>query len=119
MGVDYFTCHYCEDAFPDCGHYVSCEGCRTHWCSDECAKADGYIEEHCKKYYVYGYEDLKDEKKIRKCEYKYCVDCPDYEPDSCKYCRKEDYDDYVLLDKALELLNMTREDLVKVINDEN
>ena len=25
MGVDFYSCHYCEETFPDCGSYVSCE----------------------------------------------------------------------------------------------
>ena len=99
MGIYYFACDYCGETFPDCGYYVSCESCGTRWCSDECANEDGFVyrESHC---------DFED-----------CTECKHYRPDSCKYCRKEDYDDATLLEKALELLKISREDLVKVVND--
>lgn len=117
MGVDFYICHNCEETFPDCGEYVSCESCGTKWCCEECAEEEGYIEEHCTKYNVFGYSDLKDEQRIRKCEKTYCSDCEFYVPDSCKFCRKEDYEDYILLNKALELLNMTREDLIQKMKE--
>lgn len=118
MSVEYYTCNNCGETFSDYGYYVSCEDCETKWCCDKCAKEDGYIEEHCKKYNVYGYHDLDDEREIRGCEYSYCNNCPEYVPDSCKYCRNEDYDDLTLLNKALELLHMSREELVEVYNSD-
>ncbi len=38
MGVDWYTCENedCRENFPDCGNYVSCEGCGSHFCSDDC-----------------------------------------------------------------------------------
>lgn len=48
-----------------------------------------------------------------------CGDCEYYEPESCKYCRHEDYEDDILLDKALGLLNMSRDDLVDKINKDS
>lgn len=116
MSVDYYVCNYCGETFSDCGSYVSCEECCTRWCSDECAELDGYIAGHCKKYDVYGYSDLDDERRVRDCEYSYCSACPEYVSGSCKYCRNEDYDDLTLLNKALELLHMKREELVEVVN---
>ena len=120
MSIDYYSCNNCGETFPDCGDYVSCEGCGTNWCCDECAEEDGFIAQHCKKYNVYGYSDMEAEREIRDCEYSYCSDeCPESVGDSCKYCRNEDYDDLTLLNKALELLHMKREELVEVINKEN
>jgi hypothetical protein len=116
MSVDFWSCHNCGETFPDCGEYVSCESCGTVWCCDECAEEEGYIEEHCKKWDVCGYDDLNEERKIRKCDYEWCDTCPEYVADSCKYCRGEDYEDSELLDKALELLKMKREDLVDIMN---
>lgn len=98
--------------------FVVCETCGTKWCCDECAEEDKYITEHCKKYNVCGYEDLNCERRIRKCEYSYCSECPEYVGDSCKYCRNEDYDDLTLLNKALDLLEMDRTKLVQIINKE-
>jgi len=86
MSVDYFTCQRCKENFNDCGDYVSCENCGTCWCCDDCAELDGYKAEY----------DENDE--VIK--------------DSCKYCRKEDFEDNVLLNKAMELLNCDREYLI-------
>ena len=116
MSVDYLTCNYCEENFPDCGYYVLCESCGTNWCSEECAEQDGFIGENCAKYqYLYD-RDLMEEYRETHCDFEDCTECEHFRPDSCKYCRKEDYTDDVLLDKALELLKMSREELVKVIN---
>lgn len=49
MGVVFYTCNRCGETFPDCGDYVSCEGCGTVWCCDECAEEDGFVAEYCKK----------------------------------------------------------------------
>lgn len=118
MSVDYLTCNCCEENFPDCGYYVSCESCGTHWCSDECAEEDGYISEHCKKFPILSDRDEMEDYREKNCDYEDCTDCPYYKPDSCKYCRNEDYSDNVLLEKALELLNMSREDLIKIVNND-
>jgi hypothetical protein len=118
MGVDFLVCNYCEETFPDCGYFVRCEGCGTEWCSNECAEKDGYKAEHCTKYPELDNYDLMDDYRAEHCNYKYCYDCEYYAPDSCNYCRGEDYANETLLSKALELLNMTREDLVNVINKE-
>lgn len=48
MSINYYVCKNCNDTFPDCGTYIKCESCFTHWCSEECAEEDGYISEHCK-----------------------------------------------------------------------
>ena len=117
MGVWYYTCENCGKNFPDCGYYVSCE-CGTRWCSDECAKEDGYVVEHCRKYPDLINRDEMEEYREEHCDFKDCCDCEYYEPDGCKYCRNEDYEDDVLLDKALELLNMSRQDLIDKINSE-
>ena len=91
MGVDYLTCMYCGTNFPDCGHFIHCN-CGNYWCDIECAELDGYR--------VDKEEDDEWEAET-----------------SCKYCRSEDYEDSELLSNALKLLNMTREELVKKIND--
>lgn len=117
MGVDFYACHYCGDTFPDCGEYVSC-GCGMNWCSEECAEEEGYVPEHCKKYNVYGYDDLENERGIKNCNYDNCDECSEYVQESCNYCRNEDYEDSELLDKALELLNITREELIGIMKRE-
>lgn len=102
MGVDWYSCKSCEDTFCDCGDYVSCE-CGEHWCSDECAEADGYKRESCKLRY-----DVDDNECESSC---YC--CENHIESSCKYCREEDFSDEVLLDYALQKLGLPREDLIK------
>lgn len=87
MGVDYYSCNFCGETFPDCGHYVNCE-CGYNWCSEECAEADGYIYKE--------WEEDGEEK----------------ESYSCNFCREEDFESSELLQFALEKLNLTREDLV-------
>lgn len=87
MGIDWYSCNKCGETFPDCGDYVGCE-CGEHWCSEECASEHGYRREEA-------------------CEEN------DWVESSCKYCRKEDVEDYALLSTALKLLGLTREDLVK------
>lgn len=87
MSIDYYSCNCCGETFPDCGYYVSCD-CGNHWCSDECAIADGY--------------------RIDKEE-----DDEWEEETSCKYCREEDYDDSELLVYACVMLGITRDELVE------
>lgn len=47
MGIDYLSCKYCGDAFPDVIDYISCS-CGESWCSEECAEEDGFERKHCK-----------------------------------------------------------------------
>lgn len=115
MGVDYYSCNYCDGIFSDCGHYITYKTCGTRWCSNECAEEDGWVDEHCNKYPVLDDRDLMEFYRKKHCEYKNCCDCEHYNPASCKYCREEDYTNYVLLDKALDLLAMTREELVGIV----
>lgn len=118
MSVDYLVCSNCGDTFPDCGYWLSCESCGTCWCSDECAEEDGFVREYCSKHPDLDDRDLMESYRRTHCDFEDCTECEHYNPESCKYCRKEDYEDYVLLEKALELLKMSREELVKMINSD-
>lgn len=111
MSVDWFVCRCCGDTFPDCGECVFCD-CGEHWCSDKCANTDGYQEEGCK----LGYE-VEYGKPIEGCKKQCCNSCENYIERSCKYCRKEDFSDYVLLKYALQLLNITRNELIEKYKD--
>jgi hypothetical protein len=86
MGVDFWICHFCKDTFPDCGDYTRCNTCEIHWCSDDCAIEEGWI-------------DSEEE--------------DDYGNSSstCSFCRNESAEDSDLLDFALEKLGISREDL--------
>ena len=81
---DYLVCCNCDRTFNDCGDYVSCD-CGNSWCNDKCAEKD----------------DLKTYKEDG-CEHS-----------SCKYCRGEDFYDDELLKHALELMDITREELIE------
>ena len=107
MGVEFYTCDNCGTTFPDCGEYVSCE----------CAEEDGYVREHCKLHPDLDDYDLMYEYRKKHCKYDSCTDCEYYVPDSCKYCRKEDYPDNLLLDYCMELFGVTRDQLVEKYNN--
>lgn len=117
MGVDYYSCNYCDETFPDVGRYVTCD-CGNHWCCNECAEEDGWIDTHCSKYPMLDDIDLMEAYREKHCAIDYCYSCEYYRPSSCNYCREEDYEDCVLLDKALDLLAMTREELVGIVRKE-
>lgn len=87
MGVDWYTCPTCGEAFPDCGPMVWCE-CGKVWCSDECAAEQGFKRD----------DDEEDEP-------------------TCNFCRKEDAEDDKLLAYGLELLGITRAQLVSLYFD--
>ena len=116
MSVDYFVCEYCGETFSDAGHFVTCESCGTNWCSDECANEDGYVPVHCDKHHILDNMDLMEKYRESHCNSNSCYECQNYVPDSCKWCRNEDYTNETLLEKALKMLNMTRQELVDLIN---
>ncbi len=94
MSSDTGVCEFCSDTFSKCGTFASCD-CGKSWCSDSCAEADG----------------LRDEWEG------YTPPGETWEQDtSCEYCRKEDHGDDVLLEYALELLGMSRYELVGKYN---
>ena len=112
MGVDWYSCNNCGDTFPDCGDYVDCPYCGTHWCSDECAEKDGYREDKCK----LDYEVIEGFEQNDECEKGSndgCDNCENYTKGGCKYCRQEDFEDNVLLDYLLQSLNKTREEVIE------
>lgn len=120
MSVDYYACDYCGDIFCDCGDYVSCE-CGKHWCSEECAEEDGFERGHC------GLnKDTDDGVPEEDCDFakngecnSWGYECEHWTKESCKYCRNEDFDDYKLLNFALEVLNVTREELIEDYKKKN
>lgn len=118
MGVDFYPCSRCGDTYCDCGDYVTCcedaLGCGRDWCSDECAEADGYIREHCKLDKEVEYRYCVEECKLS--DDGCCTECEHYVGASCKYCRHEDYEDKELLEFALKMLDMSRNDLIEAIN---
>lgn len=120
MGVTYLVCKYCGETYHECSDYIQCDGEHrdwTTWCSEECAKADGYENAQCKK----GIELIYNGRATDECEFLdydgICDrECKNFIPESCKYCRHEDYEDDILLEFALGLLNKSREELVDNYN---
>lgn len=100
MSVDYGTCDNCGETFikHDGEGDVWCSECGICWCSDECADLGGVIRSTD--------DDLADDESYD----------GDFDIISCKYCRKENYTDDVILDKALKLLGKTRQEIVNIIN---
>lgn len=86
MGVDWYPCNACRETFPDCGEYWRCGNCGTMWCSEDCSNK-------------HGYKQVDNE-----------------ELDSCHFCRGEDASDRTLLEFALEILKVSRKDLIADLN---
>lgn len=92
MGVDFLICNLCARTFPDCGDYVRCgEECWNKWCSEECAKKEGWVRDRER-------EDEGDGDDLAR---------------TCKYCRNEDVDDTVLLKFLMKKCKTTRKKLLK------
>lgn len=87
MGVDYYTCNYCGETFPDCGSYVYCGECYTRWCCDECAEKEGF---------KYNNEEEGD-----------------MEYSTCSFCREEDAKDEDLLSFCLLKMGLSHQQLVE------
>lgn len=96
MGVEFYVCKRCGDTFPDCGSYVNCNDCYSHWCSDECAEGDGWrvdIEETSGD----GTEGSYGEEAAH----------------SCNYCRCEAADNHTLFSFLLTKLDLTRDEVLQ------
>ena len=83
MGVEWEVCNKCQEAFPDVDYYVYCN-CGLSWCSNGCAKEDGYEK----------------------------IEGEDFYETSCNFCRQEDFPDLLLLNHALKILKTSRKDLI-------
>lgn len=95
MGVDFYTCAKCERNFPDCGNYYSCEECSNVFCSDKCANPEPF------------YDPLDEDGGGEEIE-RY----------TCCICRKEDANDYILLNALLRHFKLTREQALKIWQEE-
>lgn len=93
MGIDYYSCDYCGKSFPDCCNYEYCN-CGKHWCSEHCAELAG----------------LEVNRELEECD-DFSEEMNGYK--TCQYCRKEDVEDYNLVDFLLNKLEITREEAVK------
>ncbi|WP_055068951.1 hypothetical protein [Clostridium massiliamazoniense] len=111
MSVGWYSCDYCEEIFCDYGECI-CE-CGKKWCCNECAEEDGFKEAHCKLGYDIRYEYSDDER----CEKETCYKCENFIEESCSYCREEKFTEEEMLEKALELLGITEEELTKEMRE--
>lgn len=121
MSVDYYVCDSCGSTYCDCGYYVECE-CGKSWCSDDCASDDDYKRESCKLGLNVENQYLVDDsdKCIRQEDEDgniNCYECENYIPESCKYCRNEDFADEELLGAAIRHIGCDRQFLINLINE--
>ena len=124
MGVDFYPCKSCEEVFCDCGDYVWCAQCGSKWCSDDCASDDWYEKANCSLGICISEEGCLEnynEECPKYCSsddiYYDCDGCENYVETSCKYCRKADYEDSELLNYALNMLDISRNDFIAAINE--
>jgi len=97
MGIDYYSCDHCGEAFGDYWDgYEMCE-CGKHYCSQECANDNGFIR------YDEEYEGEIPMHKNGKWELE----------SSCVFCRGESVEDEKLLNFALEVLNVSKDELIE------
>jgi hypothetical protein len=100
MSIDFYSCARCGDSFPDCGDYCHCDECGNVFCSYECAELDAVELDEA------APEDESETEEYR------------YEPMNCCICRKEVANDYILLETLLRHYKITREDVLKMWQEE-
>lgn len=96
FGISYYTCDICGENFADCSDYACCDKCGRVFCCDDCAE-DGILT------YIYYDNDGNE-----------CSEDDDYdyqEVSSCKFCRKEDFDDEQILKYLLDKYKLTKDDV--------
>lgn len=93
MGVDYYSCAGCSFGFRDDDERVSYCECGNHFCNSECGKLQNYGDwnEETESHRVYDDLDI-----------------------TCKICRKETANDYVLFEALLAHYSITREDAFEI-----
>lgn len=87
MGVDFYPCDDCGETFPDCGVYFWCEDCSNKLC------------EECMRRHKAG--DRYDEYTGREKEHPYCP-----------FCDGDVVSDADLLEFAIHLTGLTREEII-------
>lgn len=93
MGVEWYTCKSCEDTYCDAGLYGTCAGCEEHYCNS-CHKSNknkyGTVEDGSKEADYFGSNASK----------------------QCEFCSGDVIEDSTLLNFALELLEVSYDELV-------
>lgn len=121
MSVDYYSCKKCGSTFPDCGDFERCSGdaggCGRVWCCTDCSEKDEQVECYCKLEKDISTCDGYAEEDCELSNDGDCSECENFVKASCKYCGLREYEDDELLYKALELLKITRQELIYIINN--
>lgn len=91
MGVDFYTCTYCDETYPDCGDYFACD-CGINYCCYKCGDGKTKDNESIDNCVNFSYKDEK----------------------TCRICRNEYVTDYHLLDYLLKVCRLTREEAQKL-----
>lgn len=95
MGIDYYSCDECGEAFPDVCGYAVCTDCGNRLCS-KCMNEYGVSGE------MSSAESLEEVEEEFKDEY-----------DLCPFCSDDIITDDVLLAFAIEMLDTTKEKLIE------
>ena len=117
MSLAYYVCNHCGEIMVN-DVYEECSSCERVWCSDECATKDGHNPVWCDKYEEYGAHRISKLRKEHNCKTN-CESCSYYVKESCDYCRGDNFDDIVLLENALYLLGISREQLCDIVKKSN
>lgn len=97
MGVNYYTCSGCDIGYRDDSEYCAYCDCGNGFCSAECGGLKNYGE----------WKDKIESHAI------------DPEVDiTCKICRKEAANDYVLLQTLLKHFCLTKEDALDIYKNQ-
>jgi hypothetical protein len=96
MGVDYYVCDTCGDAFPDCSSRACWCSCGMKFCRFECGELD------------YSKYDENGE----------AIESTGYDESTCNICRHEDANDAILFLALLKHFNITREQALKIWQDQ-
>ena len=96
MGVDFYACRNCDETFPDCGEFYSCEQCGRYYCSTECADFSPI-------------EQMADEGD------------EDYDEDNvqCGICSKKTPDTGEMFCALLKHFKISREDAIKIWREQD
>lgn len=97
MGVSYYSCSGCDWGYRDDSEYVCTCDCGSSFHSRDCGKLQNYC-------------DWNEETESHRID--------DYKDITCKICRKETENDYVLLRALLKHYNLTREQAFQIYKNQ-
>lgn len=110
MGVDFYSCHVCDEVFDDCGHlYNECEECGKRicfWCQEEMGMRSDT------KYFSEGVMPLGEYWESETWTGTDRGVHTTYRLVACPYCKNEVIDDEKVLKYLLAKLGLTKDDVI-------